>query len=632
MSEPHPASASGAGAAASVETDPERIWLRDVYKPGARQLTVRAVLSGMVIGGVMCLSNLYVVLKTGWSMGVTVTACILAYATFRLLSALRISKHHFTMLENNAMGSVASAAGYMTGGGNMAAVPALFLLTGALPTAPWLIFWFATIAALGVFAAIPIKRQLINIEKLPFPTGVATAETIESLHTAGDSAEKGREGEGGGKAKWLFGAAGVGAVVAILRDAKHALLPFNLPKTIQFPFAWGGQSAKDWSIALDGSLVLVGAGGIIGLRTCGWMLAGALACYGVLAPWLAQQGVIVPAPGKPVDYKVIVNATLWPAAALMLAHGLTAFAFQWRSVAKSFEGLTRIFRKKEGAGTDPLEAVECPAWWFPAGFIVIGPIVVALMSYLFGIPWWAGLIAIPLSVVMGVVASRVTGETDVTPTKALGPATQLIYGGVLPGHLPANIMGANVTGGVGLHAADLLTDLKSGYLLGANPRQQFYAQLFGVVAGAAVVVPAFRLLVPEASILGGEEFPAPSVKVWAGVSEILVKGIGTMHPTVRWLTAIGAAVGLCLALADRYVPKRWSRYVPSAPGLGIAFVVPGANAMSMFLGAALAEAVRLYDRRLASRSVVSVSSGLIAGESLMGVAVKALIVAGILAK
>lgn len=604
--------------------DPERVWLRTVYQKGARQLTTRAVLSGMVIGGVMCLSNLYVVLKTGWSMGVTVTACILAYATFRLLAAVRLAKGHFGILENNAMSSVASAAGYMTGGGNMAAVPALFMLTGSLPTAPWLVLWFSVIAALGVFAAIPIKRQLINIEALPFPTGTATAETLRSLHVAqGEGSAEGKS-----KARFLFGAAGIGAVVAVLRDAKAAFIPFNLPKAIHFPFSWGGHAAKDWSLALDGSLILVGAGGIIGFRTCFWMLVGAVGSYAGLAPYLVEQGIV-----PKVEYKSIVNATLWPAAALMLAHGLTAFAFQWRSVARSFAGLAALFRKKKvGAATDPLDEVECPAWWFPGGFLVFGPVVVLLMAVLFGIPWWAAVIALPLSVVMGVVASRVTGETDVTPTKALGPATQLLYGAVLPGHLPANIMGANVTGGVGLHAADLLTDLKSGYLLGANPRQQFIAQLFGVVAGAIVVVPAFNLLVPEASVLGGDEFPAPSVQVWAGVSKVLVEGVSSMHETVRLLTVVGAGVGLALALAERYVPKKYAAYVPSAPGLGIAFVVPGANAVSMFLGAAVGEAVRLYDKNLGSRSVVSVSSGLIAGESLMGIAVKGLIVAGVLGK
>ncbi|MBL9024164.1 MAG: OPT/YSL family transporter [Myxococcales bacterium] len=608
---------------ATNEADPEHVWLRTVYQKGARQLTTRAVLSGMVIGGVMCLSNLYVVLKTGWSMGVTVTACILAYATFRLLSALRLTNAHFGILENNAMSSVASAAGYMTGGGNMAAVPALFLLTGSLPSGVWLVLWFSVIAALGVFAAIPIKRQLINVEALPFPTGTATAETLRSLHvTQGEGSEEGKS-----KARFLFGAAGLGAVVAVLRDAKAAFIPFNLPKAIHFPFSWGGYAAKDWSIALDGSLILVGAGGIIGFRTCFWMLVGGVGCYGGLAPYLVQSGIVAK-----VEYKSIVNATLWPAAALMLAHGLTAFAFQWQSVARSFAGLAALFRKKSAAAVDPLDEVECPAWWFPGGFLLLGPVVVLLMSVLFGIPWWAAIIALPLSVVMGVVASRVTGETDVTPTKALGPATQLLYGAVLPGHLPANIMGANVTGGVGLHAADLLTDLKSGYLLGANPRQQFIAQLFGVLAGAIVVVPAFNLLVPEASVLGSDEFPAPAVQVWAGVSKILVDGVASLHPTVRLLTLIGACVGLGLALAERSVPKQYARYVPSAPGLGIALVVPGANAVSMFLGAALGEITRLHDKSLGARSVVSVSSGLIAGESLMGIVVKALIVAGVLAK
>lgn len=604
--------------------DPERVWLRDVYQPNARQLTVRAVISGMLIGGVMCLSNLYVVLKTGWSLGVTVTACVLAYGTFKVLSAARITRGHFSVLENNAMGSVASAAGYMTGGGNMAAIPALFMLTGALPAAPWLIVWFAVIAALGVFAAIPIKRQLINIEKLPFPTGIATAETLRSLHVE----EKNASGDGKSKARYLFGAAGVGAVVAVLRDAKAAFIPFNLPAKIYFPVSWGGHAAKDWSLALDGSFILIGAGGIIGLRTCGWMLAGAIGCYGFLAPWLVVEGVI-----PKVEYKTIVNATLWPAAALMLAHGLTAFSFQWRSVAKSFSGLVALVRKQPpSTEKDALEEVECPAWWFPGGFLLFGPVVVFLMWFLFGIPWWAGIIALPLSVVMGVVASRVTGETDVTPTKALGPATQLIYGAVLPGNLAANIMGANVTGGVGLHAADLLTDLKSGYLLGANPRQQFLAQLFGVVAGAAVVVPVFRLLVPEASVLGGDEFPAPGVQVWAGVSKILVDGVSTMPVLVRWLTLGGAALGLALALTERWVPKPLAKFVPSAPGLGIALVVPGANAVSMFLGAALASAVQDINPKFASKSVVSTASGLIAGESLMGIVVKALIVAGVLAK
>src|SRR5262245_4833299 len=72
--------------------DPERRWIAEVYQGGAKQLTIRAIVAGMVIGAVMCLSNLYVVLKTGWSLGVTITACILAYSLFSVLRTLRITK------------------------------------------------------------------------------------------------------------------------------------------------------------------------------------------------------------------------------------------------------------------------------------------------------------------------------------------------------------------------------------------------------------------------------------------------------------------------------------------------------------------------------------------------------------
>ena len=89
--------------------------------PTRRQLTVRATIAGMLLGGFMSLSNLYVALKTGWSIGVSLTAGILAFAISAVLQKVRFTRVPFGMLENNAMQSVASAAGYMTGGGTVAA-------------------------------------------------------------------------------------------------------------------------------------------------------------------------------------------------------------------------------------------------------------------------------------------------------------------------------------------------------------------------------------------------------------------------------------------------------------------------------------------------------------------------------
>src|SRR5664279_3090548 len=88
-------------------------WVREVYRPHDPQLTVRAVFAGMFVGAIMSLSNVYVVLKTGWSLGVTLTSCVIAFAVFELLHAMRLVKRPLGILENNAVGSVASAAGFI---------------------------------------------------------------------------------------------------------------------------------------------------------------------------------------------------------------------------------------------------------------------------------------------------------------------------------------------------------------------------------------------------------------------------------------------------------------------------------------------------------------------------------------
>lgn len=603
---------SGSETAAS---DREAEWLQHTYRPDEANLTVRAVLVGMLIGGAMCLSNLYVFFKTGWSMGVTLTACILAFGAFQGLQALRIVRKPLSVLENNALTTVASGAGYMTGGGNMAAFGALLMVTTMRPGSVPMIFWFALIAALGVFAAIPIKRQLINRESLAFPTGTATAETIKSIHDAA-------AGGGASKALWLAAAALFGAALAWVRDAWKWI-----PTTVGVPIQLAGHSLADWTLAFKSEVVLIGGGALMSFRT-GWsLLLGGVLTYAFLAPALVERGLVTG-----VSYKGIVAWTLWPGAAVLVASGLTSFAFDYKSVARSFTGLTRVFSRRGAANGDTgIAAVECPEWWFPAGFVVLGPIVVVLMAWLFQIPLWAGIIAVPLAVLMGFVAARVTGETDVTPTKSLGPVTQLIYGVLTPGNLSGNIMSANVTGGIGLHAADLLTTLKTGWLLGAKPRHQFYAQLFGVVAGAAVVVPAFNLILPDPSVLGGEAWPAPSCVVWAGVSKAFSGGLDALLPSSKLAIVIGLALGVALALLEKFAPRRLRLWIPSASGLGIAMVVPASNSIAMFLGAAIAEIVRRRRPALAEQTVVPVASGLIAGESLMGIVIALLIVTGVLA-
>ncbi len=126
-----------------------------------RQLTLRATIAGMLLGGFMSLSNLYVSLKTGWSLGVSITAGILAFAIFSLLLKIRLVKTEFGMLENNAMQSVASAAGYMTGGGTVAAIPALMMITGQSMGGWQMFFWISAIAMRPRYPVPPHSSQPI---------------------------------------------------------------------------------------------------------------------------------------------------------------------------------------------------------------------------------------------------------------------------------------------------------------------------------------------------------------------------------------------------------------------------------------------------------------------------------------
>src|SRR5205085_7714811 len=121
---------------------------------------------------------------------VTITACIIAFAVFKALEAV-IPKYRndpFTILENYTMSSAASAAGYMSSAGLVSALPALYLTTGRNLVWWEIMAWLGAVSVLGVFMAVPLKRQLINIDALPFPSGTATAETLKSMHTAGKEA------------------------------------------------------------------------------------------------------------------------------------------------------------------------------------------------------------------------------------------------------------------------------------------------------------------------------------------------------------------------------------------------------------------------------------------------------------
>jgi len=634
----------------------ERDWYQNVYQGDRmRQLTVRALVMGMMLGSIMSLSNVYVGLKAGWGLGVAITSSILAFAAFATLRKLFPKFFpEFSILENNAMASCASAAGYMTGGGIVNAIPALMMLKPeAVPGTAVLMGWVGVIAMLGVFLAVPAKRQMINIEQLRFPSGIAAATTLRTLHH-----------EGGGAAARQARSLGLGVlggcVITWFREANAAWMRVSewgesgfgwvqITATkwlswIHYPRIAGQWLPGDWNpgwwhigkyrmrqdltLSFEGSLLFVAAGAIMGFRQAWSLMLGTVINYGLLAPMMLDAGVIPGSPGG--AFRRISTWSLWIGVPMMVTSGLLLFFLQWKSVVRAFSTITAMFKPKHARGEDdPMDRIEVPGSWFIGGMVVLGSIAIWMGHRFFGIQYWMGVIAVLMTFLLVVVAARSTGETDITPTGPLSKVTQLTFGALAPGNITTNLMTANISAGACSHAGDLLTDLKSGYLLGAKPRQQFIAQFFGVLVGTVVVVPVFFLLVPNATVLGTDQWPAPAAQVWRGVAELLAKGVSALHPTARIGLVIGASLGIVLALLEVAFPKH-KKFIPSPTGLGLAFTITGFYSVSMFIGAGIASLLHKANKKMAEEYVVPVSSGLIAGESLMGVLIALLVVMGVL--
>jgi putative OPT family oligopeptide transporter len=613
----------------------ERDWFENVYA-GDRmpQLTVRAVVMGMLLGMIMACSNVYVGLKLGWSMGVAITSCILAYSAFAFLHRVMPKQFPtFSILENNCMQSCASAAGSMTSAGLVNAIPALMMLNatvlplGFASRCLWLIPWMIVISWMGVFLAVPAKRQMINIEQLPYPSGIAAATTLRTLHE--DS-----KGGAGRQTQALLTSGLIGGVITWIRDADAPWLKWY-PK---IPSTWGTSwirigTMKDGSplmlnqvtMSIEGSLLFIAAGAIISFRQAWSMMLGAVINYCILAPHFLQTGVI-----EAASFRKISAWSLWIGVPMMVTSGLLLFFMNWRSVVRAFGTITAFLnRGRNQNGPDPMDRIEVPGSWFIGGYIVLGIAAIVLGNVLFHIHWWMGVIAVLATFFLVVVSARATGETDVTPVGPLSKITQLTFGAIAPGNITTNLMTANITAGATSHAGDLLTDLKSGYLLGANPRQQFFAQFFGVLAGGLIVVPVYFILIPDVSVLGTEKWPAPAALVWRGVAELLSKGVGSLPVSARWGVVIGGLLGIVLPLLEKAMPRQ-KKFIPSPTGLGLAFTINGFNSISMFIGACLALWFSKARPKLHEEYTVPVSSGIIAGESLTGVAIALLTIAKVL--
>ena len=432
----------------------------------SRELTLRALLTGLLLGALLAPSNVYSGLKIGWSFNMSIIALLIGFAFWQSI-AVAFGRPRWSLLESNINQTTASSCASIISGGLVAPIPAYTLLTGQQLDSLPLMAWVFSVSFLGIWVAWYLRPSLIVESGLRFPEGMATLATLQQIYSHGAEA---------GRRLWVLGGAAVLAAGSKLVDTFFWTLPRWAPSA----------QLERLTFSFEPSLLLLGFGGIIGLRVGLSLLLGAVLAWGLIAPWLLAEGLVrLPAAAQGPQFAALIEWLLWPGVSLMVCATLTSLGL-------------RLLRSRSPT-TRRRPVLRRPYGWPAAGFALSVGLVLALQVSLFGIDPWLAALSIPLALLLAMVAARVVGATGIPPIGAIGQLSQLSFGVFAPGQVPVNLMSANTAGGAAGQCTDLLNDFKVGHAIGAAPGRQALAQCFGILLGSVVGVLAYQLLTPQST-------------------------------------------------------------------------------------------------------------------------------------
>ena len=386
-------------------------------------------------------------------------------------------------------------------------------------------------------------------------------------------------------------------------------------------------------------LPMIGAGGLMGIRTGVSILLGALINYAILAPIMIQQGDIVPNAKGTIGFREITFWSLWGGVAMMTVASLLAFFAKPQMLIGAFAQAVPAARE---ADVRRARAHRAAAEVSLVGIPLLGVLVVLVMAHsFFGVEYWLSVVALVLVFVFCLIAINSTGLTSITPIGAMGKLTQLTFGVLAPGNKAVNLMTAGITGEVASHSANLLQDIKPGYMLGAKPRQQAVGHVLGVLAGAVLSVPVFYLvflkLSRRADLLGPtldgrlsastpSSIPMPAATIWKAVADVLAKGLTRSSRRPRCAALAGIVVGIAAGSRAHGAPRTASRCRRSASGWASSSL-PHLPVDVRWARSSSGSSRRRYPNKESKMNQVVVQNqepicaGLIAGGALMGIAV-----------
>jgi len=602
------------------------------------ELTVRGIVLGILITTAFTAANVYLGLKVGLTFATSIPAAVISMA---VLSAFKGA----TILENNIVQTVASAAGTLSA--------IIFVLPGLVIVGAWagFPFWttFLICAAggiLGVLFTIPLRRAMVTTSDLPYPEGVAAAEVLEVGSRAREAVEGAENETREGLLAVVYGAIASAALAAF---AATQIMAGEV--TGFFRVRTNSVSGYDMSF----SLALVGAGYLVGISVGMAMLLGLLIAWAAAVPILTSlQGASAADIGtramdvwahdvRFIGAGAIGVAAIWTL--LKLAGPVVRGVIGTMTASRARTQGTADRRDTDmGFGWIALLAVASLAVTAYVLFDFLRPTLLASQSMALVVT------ALPFIFFGGFVVAAICGYmagligASNSPISGVGILAILTCAALLVAvaHTSADSRSALVAYALVVTAVvfaiatisnNNLQDLKTGQLVGATPSAQQWALVIGVIAGAAVIPPVLNLLAQAYGFAGGPH-PAGAVGKPLGAPQanlISALALGVIEQKLdAVMLGIGCALGAVLVALDEFMGwRKWLRLPPLAVGIGI--YLPMSATLPVVIGAVIGY---WYDGRVARRKDVEyrkrlgvlVASGMIVGESLLGVLVAGLIV------
>lgn len=505
------------------------------------EFTVKAVISGVLLGMVFGAANTYLGLKAGLTISTSIPVAVLTVVAFRLFSVFGL-RH--SILETNMSQTIGSASSSVASG-VLFTIPALFIW-GMTPEWRQITLLAMCGGLIGVLSMIPLRSYLIKREhgKLPYPEGMACAEVLVAS-------------EGGGRqAMPVFAGIGVGMLFKLITDGfKFVRGTFSIPL------------AGKASVSASVSPALIGVGYILGPRIATVMVAGGALSALVIIPAIGLSGGGLTEPLYPETVKLIRDMSaseIWNryvryiGAGAVATGGIITLIRSIPTMMQSFKlGLRHLGKDADDASSYRTErdlSYKTVFVWVVAILLVL-TFVPGILGYLdsISVRALASVLIAVFAFFFVTVSSRIVGLVGVTsnPTSGMTIATLLGTSMVfflmgwtdLSGKATALMVGTAVCIAASI-AGDTSQDLKTGYVLGATPRLQQLGELIGVITSAGVVCIVVMML--DANVvggLGGEELPAPQ----AVLMKLVIDGV--LDQSLPWaLIIIGVVIGLVAAL------------------------------------------------------------------------------------